>query len=73
MSETNDTVTISKSDFEALMGRVSNLEKPETVATVQTCNVCGDKVEGRCVKHPNDLTNTVAKDRFGKSVLVNQS
>lgn len=71
MSE--ETVTLTKSELDKLMSRVSKLETPVSEDVVLQCNVCGDKVESRCVKHPNDLTNTVAKDRFGKSVLVNQS
>ena len=71
----SETVTLTKEQFDALNKRLAAVETASTDAgvTVQTCNVCGDQVEGRCVKHPNDVTNIVGKDRFGKSVLVSQS
>jgi hypothetical protein len=75
MTDDIETVTISKSELADIMGRLKKVEaaSSETGTVTQQCNVCGDIVEGKCVKHPNDVTNHVGVDRFGNPALVRQT
>lgn len=74
----SDTVTMTKEQFDDLTSRLAKVEtaNSDVGVTIRHCNTCGDLLPddvARCVRHPNDLTNTVGKDRFGKVVLVNQT
>lgn len=86
MSE--ETVTMSKSDLDALMARVSTVEarvqSADTAPTIKHCNVCGktpaDPNATKCPDHPFDFLNTVraSSDRersegHGKLFLVRQT
>lgn len=74
----SETVTLTKEQFNDLTARLAKVETAasDVGTTVRQCNTCGDLIPNdasRCFKHPNDVTNTVAQDRWGKSVLVNQA
>ena len=71
----SETVTLTLEQFNALKDRIAAVEAAgdDNAVVNLTCNVCGDVVEEKCYKHPNDVTNHVGKDRFGKPVLVKQS
>ena len=69
------TVTLSADAFEDMKRRLAKVEASasESGTVTQQCNVCGEVVEGKCVKHPNDVTNHVGIDRFGNPALIKQT
>ncbi len=61
MSEkTEETKNKEKTDarINAMQAEIDRLKtNPHNFATTAICNVCGDVVDEKCPRHPNDKTN----------------
>lgn len=76
-----DVETETDAKIAALTAEVERLKtNPQNFQTRAICNVCGDDVDEKCPKHPNDKTNhirtttdTEKAEKKGDFALVKQT